>query len=112
MVGLSPTCFIAKRTSKRTSTQATSFLLVYWAETVATVEITVSSVRLAIESKILEPNNCIYNVEALEERRRNSKEKRQTYQTQISRAYNKKVNLVLSRLETWYLRQQGTYTRA
>lgn len=81
----------AYRTSKRTSTRATPFSLVYGAETVVLVEVAVPSARLALASKILNPDSRTYDVETLEEPRRRSEEKWQVYQYQISRAYNKKV---------------------
>lgn len=55
------------------------------------VKITIPLARLVLASKILDPNGRVYDVETLEERRRNLEEKWQTYKNQISRAYNKKV---------------------
>lgn len=81
----------AYRASKRTSTQATPFSLVYKPEAVVSFEITVPLARLALASKVLKPDSRAYDVEALEERIRNSEEKWQAHQNQISRAYNKKV---------------------
>lgn len=81
----------AYRTSKRTSTQATPFSLVYGVEAVVLVEIAVPSMRLVLTSKVLDLEGRAYNIEALEERRQKAEEKWQTYQNQISRAYNKKV---------------------
>lgn len=72
---LLPLVLWAYRTSKRTSTQATPFSVVYGTESVVPVEITVPSTCLALASKILDPNSCIYDVEAFEKRRRSSKEK-------------------------------------
>lgn len=72
---LPPTCVWVYRTSKSTSVQATAFSLIYGAEGVVPIEITSLSARLALESKILDLNSRIYEVEALEERRRNSKKK-------------------------------------
>lgn len=65
----------AYRTSKHTSTQATPFSIVYGLEALVPVEITVPSARLVFASKILDPDNHVYDVEALEERRQTSEEK-------------------------------------
>lgn len=59
----------AYRTSKRISTQATPFSLVYEAEVVVPVEIAVPSARLALASKVLDSEGRAYDVEALEEPR-------------------------------------------
>lgn len=55
------------------------------------LEITVPSARLALASKVLEPDNRTYNAEVTEKRWRKSEEKWQAYHNQISQAYNKKV---------------------
>lgn len=86
-----PLVLWAYRTSKRTSTQATPFSLIYGTEAVVPVEIDVLSARLALASKVLDPERRAYDVEVLEERRQKAEKKRQTYQDQISRAYNKRV---------------------
>lgn len=62
----------AYRTSKRTPTQATPFSLVYGAEAVVPFEIAVPSARLALASKVLDPDGRTYDVETLEGRRRNT----------------------------------------
>lgn len=55
------------------------------------VEIAVSSAWLVLASKILDPDGRAYDVEALKKRRQCSEKRRQAYQNQISRAYDKKV---------------------
>lgn len=64
------------RTSKCTSTQATSFSLVDGIEAIAPIEVIIPSTHLALSSKVFNPNNRIYDVEAtLEEKIHNSEEK-------------------------------------
>lgn len=65
----------AYRTSKRTPTQATPFSLVYGAEAVVPVEIMVPSARLALASKILDPDGRAYDVKTFEEKRRSAEKK-------------------------------------
>lgn len=54
------------------------------------IEVIIRSAHLALINKISDPDNCIYNVEALEEKRQ-KEEKWLSYQNRITRAYNKKV---------------------
>lgn len=68
-----------------------TILIVYGTETVVPVEIAVRSARLALASKVLHPEGRKHDIEALEERRQKAEEKWQTYQNQISMAYNKKL---------------------
>lgn len=67
MVKLSVPRLWAYLTFKRTSTQATPFSLIYGAEAVVPVEIAVTSVRLALAGKILDPDGNAYDVETFEE---------------------------------------------
>lgn len=78
------------RTSKRTSTQATPFSLVYGAESVVLIEVLVPSTRLALASKISSSDDRIGDVKPLDEKQQSAEEKRLSYQRQISRAYNKR----------------------
>lgn len=58
----------AYRTSKRMSTQATPFLLIYKVEEVVPIEIMVPSARLALISKVVDSKERIHDVEAIEEK--------------------------------------------
>lgn len=49
------------------------FFPCYGAEAMVPIEVTVPSARLALTSKISNPNDCIYVTEALEEKRQNAK---------------------------------------
>lgn len=55
------------------------------------IEVKVSSARLSLTSNVSDFHYRIYNVEALDEKRQNAKEKWLSYQRQIDRAYNKRV---------------------
>lgn len=58
----------AYRTSKRMSTQATPFLLIYKVEEVVPIEIMVPSARLALISKVVDSKERIHDAEAIEEK--------------------------------------------
>lgn len=60
-----PLVFWAYRTSKRTSTQATPFSLGYGTKGVVPIEIMVHSARLALPSKVTDPQELIHDVEAV-----------------------------------------------
>lgn len=61
---------MAYRASRRTSTQATPFLLVYKTETIVPIEVTVSFARVTLTSKLVDciDQSCV--VESFEERRK------------------------------------------
>lgn len=102
-----PLVLWAYRTSRWTSTQATPFSLVYGAEVVVSVEIVVPSGRLALASKVTNPQEGIHDVEGRRRKRKMVEDRWSTYQRRISRPYNRRVtskplkvgNLVLKAVE-------------
>lgn len=68
------------------------------------VEVLVNSSRLVLVSKTSESHYCIYDVEAMEEKRKNSK-KWQSYQRQIIRAYDKRVRSKTLKVGGLFLKQ-------
>lgn len=66
-----PLVFWAYHTSKHTLTQATFFSLVYGVEAMVLIKVIVLSARLVLTSKVSDPNDRVYDVEALEEKRQN-----------------------------------------
>lgn len=102
-----PLTLWAYRTSKRTSTQATPFSLVYRAEAVFPVEILEPSARLVLASKINDSRERIHDVEAIDERRSKAEQKWSAYQERISRAYNKRVKIRPIRVGDLVLKAAG-----
>lgn len=68
-------------------TQATPFFVVYDVEGVVPIKVMVPSAWLALASKLTNPHGRIYDVEALEERRKDTKDRWMSY-LKASRAYN------------------------
>lgn len=85
-----PTALWAYRTSRRKSTRASPYSLVYGTEAVLPAEISVPSARLAhaaecsVEERILE-------LEALEEKRNNAALEQKRYWQSVAKYYNKSV---------------------
>lgn len=100
----------AYQTSKRTSTHAMPFSLVYGAEVVVPV-IVVPSALLAFTSKILDLDSLTYDVETLEERTRIRKKSGKCIKTKSAEPITKRSSLTLSKLEIWYLRPRDTFKR-
>lgn len=78
-------------TSKHPSTQAMSFSLIYGAEAMVLIEIMAPLACLALASKDSDSPDSAHDIEALEEKKEDAESKWSTYQSQISKAYNKLV---------------------
>lgn len=59
--------------TSRYTTQAMLFFLVYGVDAMISIEVTVPSAHLALKNKVSDPNDHIYDVETLEEKRQMQK---------------------------------------
>ena len=82
------------RTSISALTGATPYFLVYGSETMLPIEVKIHSLRLLVESKLLEEDWAKVRYEQLtliDEKRARAQYHAQGYQKRIARAFNKKV---------------------
>ncbi|PHT60189.1 hypothetical protein CQW23_02552 [Capsicum baccatum] len=89
-----PFALLGYRTTVRTSTGATPYLLVYGTEAVIPVEVEIRSLRVIVEAEIDDDKWVKARIEHLsliEEKRLTSVCHGQLYQRRMARAYNKKV---------------------
>ncbi|KAK0592411.1 hypothetical protein LWI29_018735 [Acer saccharum] len=93
------------RTTPRRSTGETPFSLVYGSEAVIPIETRLSTARS--ENPNEEQNNLelSFELDHLDERRDRAALRTQSYQQQVARHYNKKVNIRVFRLHDWVLRR-------
>ncbi|KAK0580108.1 hypothetical protein LWI29_036450 [Acer saccharum] len=99
------------RTTPRRSTGETPFSLVYGSEAVIPIETRLSTARS--ENPDEEQNNLelSFELDHLDERRDRAALRTQSYQQQVARHYNKKVNVRVFRLHDWVLRRVFQNTR-
>ncbi|KAF7146064.1 hypothetical protein RHSIM_Rhsim04G0187600 [Rhododendron simsii] len=86
----------AYRTTYRTPTQATPYLLVYGVEAVLPLERQIPSLRVAIQEGLTHEENArlrLEELEALDERRLEAQQRLECYQARMSKSFNKKVRL-------------------
>ena len=84
------------RTSSCASTGATTYSLVYGSKTVLPIEVEIQSLRVLVETKVLEEDWAKARHEQLaliDEKRARAQYHAQGYQKMIARAFNKKVKL-------------------
>ncbi|XP_075109046.1 uncharacterized protein LOC142180849 [Nicotiana tabacum] len=84
------------RTTYRTPTQETPYLLVYGVETVLPLERQIPLLRLAIQEGLTDEENarlCLEELEALDEKRLEDQQSLECYQARLSRSFNKRVHL-------------------
>ncbi|XP_012839468.1 PREDICTED: uncharacterized protein LOC105959853 [Erythranthe guttata] len=84
----------AYRTTYRTPTQATPYVLVYGVEAVLPLEKQIPSLRIAIQEELTQEENArlrLAELEALDEKRLEAQQSIECYQARLSRAFNKKV---------------------
>ena len=84
----------AYRTTYRTPTQATPYSLVYGVEAILPLERQIPSLRIAIQEGLSNEDNVrlrLEELEALDEKRLEAKQRLECYQARISRTFNKKV---------------------
>lgn len=67
------------RTSKAYFNSSHVFLSSYWAEVLVPDDVMVHLTHLALPSKVFDPNDRIYDVEGLEEKRQNTRKKYLSY---------------------------------
>ena len=89
-----PLALCAYKTSKKRSTQSTSFSLVHGTEAVVPAEIAVSSSWIALQAGVNEEER-LAELEALEERKDQAKKNLKTYQSGLACAYDKLLKLQL-----------------
>lgn len=94
-----PIALWAYRTSKRKSTPASTFNLVYGADTVLPAELSVPSARMALAVENTKETKRA-DLEALEERRNRAAQMQERYWESVARYYNKGVVHAPSRLAT------------
>lgn len=92
----------AYRTSKHTSTQATPFSLVYEAEPVVPIKITISIARLALASKISDPTVEFTTWKPSRKEGETQKENGNLSRTRSAEHIIRKLNFALLKLEIWY----------
>ncbi|KAK1568798.1 hypothetical protein Q3G72_028909 [Acer saccharum] len=99
------------RTTPRRSTGETPFSLVYGSEAVIPIETRLSTARS--ENPDEEQNNLelSFELDHLDERRDRAALRTQSYQQQVARHYNKKVNVRVFKLHDWVLRRVFQNTR-
>jgi len=86
----------AYRTTHRTPTQATPYVLVYGVEAVLPLERQIPSLRIAIQEGLTVEDNArlrLEELEALDEKRLEAQQRLQCYQARLSKAFNKKVRI-------------------
>ena len=82
-----------------------AFSLVYGCEAVIPLEIQMSSLRVALITKITSEDNDrlrLQELEALDKKRPQAQQHIELYQARISKAFNKKVKQESSRKEIWF----------
>jgi len=87
-------CLWAYCTTVRTPTKATPFSLVYGCEVVLLLEIQISSLRVALTTKMIDEEKHrlrLQELEALDDKRLQAQQQIELYQDRISKAFNKKV---------------------
>ncbi|KAK0589707.1 hypothetical protein LWI29_017611 [Acer saccharum] len=99
------------RTTPRRSTGETPFSLVYGSEAVIPIETRLPTARS--ENPNEEQNNLelSFELDHLDERRDRAALRTQSYQQQVARHYNKKVNIRIFKLHDWVLRRVFQNTR-
>ncbi|PHU24421.1 hypothetical protein BC332_09528 [Capsicum chinense] len=91
-----PFALLGYRTTIRTSTGATPYLLVYGTEAVIPAEVKIPSLRVIVEAEIDDDEwvkTRLEHLSLIEEKRVTSVCHGQLYQRRMARAYNKKVRL-------------------
>ena len=86
----------AYRTTHRTPTQATPYVLVYGVEAVLPLERQIPSLRIASQEGLTVEDNArlrLEELEALDEKRLDAQQRLQCYQARLSKAFNKKVRI-------------------
>ncbi|KAK3007271.1 hypothetical protein RJ639_017692 [Escallonia herrerae] len=84
----------AYRTTYHTPTQVTPYSLVYGVEAVLPLEQQIPSLRIAIQEGLISEDNAqlrLEELEALDEKRLESQQRLDCYQTRLSKAFNKRV---------------------
>jgi len=86
-------CPWAYRTTVRTPTKATPFSLVYGCEAILPLEIQISSLRVALTTRMTDDKHRLrlQEFEALDNKCLQAQQQIELYQARISRAFNKKV---------------------
>ncbi|XP_070002390.1 uncharacterized protein [Nicotiana sylvestris] len=89
-----PFALLEYRTTVRTSTRATPYLLVYGTETVIPAEVEVPSLRIIQETKLSDAKwirSCYEQLALIDRKRMNAICHSQLYQNRMSRSFNKRV---------------------
>ena len=84
----------AYRTTYRTPTQATPYLLVYGVEAILPLERQIPLLQIAIQEGLTNKENArlrLKELEALDEKRLEAQQRLECYQVRLSRAFNKRV---------------------
>ncbi|PHT42370.1 hypothetical protein CQW23_16395 [Capsicum baccatum] len=117
-----PFALLGYRTTVRTSTGATPYLLVYGTEAAIPAEVEIPSLRVIVESKIDDDEwvkTRLEHLSLIEEKRLTSVCHGQLYQRRMARAYNKKVRprnfevgqLVLRCILPYQVEAKGKFSR-
>ena len=98
-------CLCAYRTMVQAPTGNTPFSLVYGCEVVISLGIQMSSLQVALATKMTKEDNDrlrLQELEALNEKRLQAQQHIELYQARISKAFNKKVKESMFQKETWF----------
>ena len=87
----------AYRTTERTATKDTPFSLVYGAEAVIPIEVSLSTARTTLMTAETNDEGLRANLDLIEERRSDAEVRQAAYKAMTERYYNKRVNKVILR---------------